>query len=164
MTKILLVATLFLISTFTIANVDTILNKTWFSESGIAGHQYVFFQAESGKFKAIKQILGSGICLIKSEIYDLEIKEDSLILDNGRDLISGASTTTPNLVFDRKKIEIREGEFQMRPLGEVPVIFNWATDEFCDEIDFNGLLKINIQSNEIYSSESIRELRIKRRR
>lgn len=122
MTKLLLIATLFLTATLSIANVDTILNKTWFSESGFAGHQYVFFQTESGKFKAIKQIHGSGVCVIKSEIYDLEIKEDSLILENGRDLISGARTTTPKLVFDESKFEIRAGEMQMRILSEDPVI------------------------------------------
>ena len=162
MTRILLIVTLFLTSILSIAHDDHILNKTWFSENGFAGHQYVFYRIEGGDIKVIKQIHGSGVCIIKSEIYDVELKGDSLILSNGLDLNSGEISSTPNLFFDNNKIEIKENEQRLILLSPEPLIYNWATTEICDQVDFIGLIRIELPKNEVYKTEAIKNLRIER--
>lgn len=141
---------------------DSIVNKTWFIDNGFAGCQYFFYRLEGGNMKAIKQICGSGVCVIRSEIYDVEIKGDSLLLMDGLDLNSGEITRTPNLFFDNEKREIRENEMELQLRSPEPLIYNWATAEVCDLVDFEGLLKIEILKNEVYKTEAIKELRIEK--
>jgi len=142
------------------ANMDSLLNKTWFVKSGFAGHTYIFYKVETGDMKAIKQIYGSGICSTASEIYDITIKGDSLILSNGLNLVFGEISKTKNLYFSGDKSELRENDERFKLLSPKPIIYNWATKEFCDQVDFSKLLNIKIRKNEIYELAKIKELRI----
>jgi hypothetical protein len=146
------------------ANVDSLTNKTWFNKSGFTGHSYVFYQLKGGDMKAIKQIHGSGVCAIASEIYDIEIKGDSLILFNGLNLNSGEISTTNNLFFDNETSELKENNEPLILFSPKPLIYNWATSEICDQVDFNRLLNIDIKKNEVYDFDKIQELRIERKK
>ena len=141
MKSVLLSISIHLATILSFANVDSIFNKTWQFEDGLGNIHYVFFAAESGILKAIKQINGSGICEVKSEIYDLEIIDDLLILKNGIDLKTGEKTNNENFVIRNEKIENKDGNMQMTLFSNDVFIYNWATDEVCDLIEFNELLK-----------------------
>lgn len=140
---------------------DGIFNKTWFSSAEFAGVQYVFYKLENGGAKVIKQVLGSGVCSIKSEIFDLEIKSDTLKLFNGLDLKSGEPTLSENLLYSSTKNELYDEKGQLRVRSKIVEIFNWATNEMCDMVDFERLKKLRLSENEIYDLKIIKELRIK---
>ena len=62
---------------------EKISNKTWFDESSsFAGVTIVFTKSETGQKKAIRQINGSGIPVLFTEIYDIEIRQDTIYLIN----------------------------------------------------------------------------------
>ena len=61
---------------------EKIENKTWFDETGFAGESIVFMKSDSGQIKAIRQINGSGVPVVFTEIYDVEIRTDTIYLLN----------------------------------------------------------------------------------
>lgn len=63
--------------------------KTWFSSNSWAGEQIVFYETSNGLEKAIWQFHGSGVNVTTSIIYDVEIQNDTIYLNNGLDLIDG---------------------------------------------------------------------------
>ena len=131
-------------------------------DNDFAGEHFVFFTTVNGKKKAIKQNLGSGVCVIKSEIYDIEIMGDSLFLINGLDLKSAKPTSTLNLLLSQdKSLMIEEGK-PLTLFSKTPIVYNWATTEVCDEVNFKQMLKIEIQENEIYKTEVIEDLRLEK--
>lgn len=67
---------------------DAINEKTWISDKDFPTSQYVFYETSNGLKKAIFQINGSGRCAILSLIYDIELKEDTIILKNEMNLDS----------------------------------------------------------------------------
>ena len=163
MNRILLALLLLSTSTQAMSNLDSLMNKTWFIEDSFAGHQYVFFKTENGKMKSIKQVFGSGVCVIKSEIYDIQLKADTVYFINGLDLNTKERANTPRLPVEDKN-RSKEMKKQFNAVYREPLIFNWATQEICDGVDFRGLLKISLEENEVYDLDQIRSLRVERKK
>jgi hypothetical protein len=62
---------------------DEIKTKTWFEHSGFAGVTVVFLKDNNGELKALRQINGSGIPVIATNIFDIEIRQDTIhLFDN----------------------------------------------------------------------------------
>jgi hypothetical protein len=61
---------------------EKITNKSWFENDGFAGTTIVFYKTGNDLLKAIRQINGSGVPVISSGIYDVEIVNDTVFLIN----------------------------------------------------------------------------------
>lgn len=142
------------------SNLDSLLNKTWQFQNKFAGHQYVFFESENGIMKTIKQINGSGVCVVKSEIYDIQLIGDSMSLTNGLDLNSKEGLKNLNLYFNQEKNTLTENGELLKQIHSEAIIYNWATAEICDKVDYNKLLKINTTKNGIYDLKLIKTITI----
>jgi len=75
----------FVLATLTSSNIapktwDYITEKTWFSRNGFAGEQIVFYESVNGVKRAIRQIHGSGVYVVATEIYDVEVIQDTILL------------------------------------------------------------------------------------
>lgn len=57
-----------------------IAEKTWFSRNGFAGEQIVFYESVNGVKRAIRQIHGSGVYIVATEIYDVEVIQDTILM------------------------------------------------------------------------------------
>jgi len=65
---------------------EKIENHTWFESDGFTGVNITFYKTANGLLKVIRQKNGSGIPVVGSEIYDVEIKHDTIYLMNGLNL------------------------------------------------------------------------------
>lgn len=84
MKKLILLVSLVVV-TLTSSNItpktwNYITGRTWFSRNGFAGEQIVFFESVNGLKRAIRQIHGSGVYIVATEIYDVEVIQDTILL------------------------------------------------------------------------------------
>lgn len=132
-------------------------NKTWFENSGFAGTSIVFYRTTDGLFKAIRQINGSGVPVIGSEIYDVEIRKDTICLLNGLNLKTSEKIGNYYYNFENKTGFIYKNEVQLKILSLEPILFTWTEKrkDFKTQIDVNLLRKISIGKNEIYKESDL---------
>ena len=132
-------------------------NKTWFENSGFAGTSIVFYRTTDGLFKAIRQINGSGVPVIGSEIYDVEIRKDTIYLLNGLNLKTSEKIGNYYYNFENKTGFIYKNEVQLKILSLEPILFTWTEKriDFKTQIDVNLLRKISIGKNEIYKESDL---------
>jgi len=64
---------------------ELVKEKTW-STKDFPTEQIVFYETVNGLKKAIYQLNGSGVCAIRSVIYDIELKGDSIYLKDALNL------------------------------------------------------------------------------
>lgn len=136
---------------------EKVYNRTWFENSGFAGTFIVFYKTTNGLLKAIKQINGSGVPIISSEIYDVEIQEDTIYLLNGINLKTAEKVGNYYYNFDKKTGLIHKNEEHVKILSNEPILFTW-TDKRKDvktQIDVKRLSDILIKVNEIYKEENL---------
>lgn len=136
-------------------NNGAIINKTWFSSSGFAGYQLVFFNTDSNHLKAIKQVHGSGVCDVLSEIYDVDMVGDTVYLKNGLNLMSGQACMGYRLIHHNEiQLKLDDNNI-LKVISDDPQIYNWVTNDICDIIDLPALSRVKIGTNEIYKQELI---------
>ena len=155
-TNILIIALLSILTLNSFAQ-DTIFekinNKTWFENNGFAGATIVFYKTSDGLLKAIRQLNGSGVPVVSSGIYDVEIKNDTLFLFNGLNLKTSEKLGNYTYNFDNVTGQIK----QLRKMRDNPVLFTW-TDKRKDvktQIDVRLLSEILIEKNEIYKESDL---------
>ena len=135
---------------------EKIDNKTWFENNGFAGTSIVFYRTIDGLFKAIRQINGSGVPVIYSEIYDVEIRKDTIYLLNGLNLKTAKKNENYYYKFDNNTRCIYKNEVRLKILSIKPILFTW--DERKDvrtQIDVKLLRKVSIGKNEIYTESDL---------
>ena len=132
---------------------DLVQSKRWFCR-----YKHCFFNTEKGINKTIKQIEGSGVAYVNSEIYDVETRGDTIFLLNGfnlnrskitekvKDLFYTFDRTSGYILYNGKPIEIKNKE---------PHLFSWYNNQ---PLDFKLLTKISIGQNEIYSPKEIESI------
>jgi len=150
-TRILIIALLSILTLTSFAQ-DTIFekinDKTWFEDNGFAGTTIVFYKTSNGLLKAIRQINGSGVPVVSSGIYDIEIKNDTVFLLNGLNLRTSEKLGNYTYNYDNVTRQIK----QLRKMLDNPILFTW-TDKRKDvktQIDVRLLSEILIEKNEIY--------------
>ena len=155
-TRILIIALLSFL-TFKALAQDTIFekinNKTWFEEIGFAGTTIVFYKTSNGLIKAIRQINGSGVPVVSSGIYDVEIKNDTVFLLNGLNLKTSEKLRNYTYNFDDVTGQI----MQLKRIADISILFTW-TDKRKDlktRIDVRLLSEILIEKNEIYKETDL---------
>jgi hypothetical protein len=132
---------------------EKINNKTWFEEIGFAGTTIVFYETSNGLLKAIRQNNGSGVPVISSGIYDVEIVNDTIFLLNGLNLKTSEKLRNYTYTFDN----VTEQIIQLERMSDFPVLFTW-TDKRKDlktQIDVRLLSEILIEKNEIYKERDL---------
>lgn len=156
-----LIIVFFSIVTFNLNAQDVIFekidNKTWF-ENGFAGINIVFYRTTNELFKAIRQINGSGVPgVILSEIYDVEIRSDTIYLMNGLNLKTAEKVGNYFYKLDKKTGFIYKNEIQLKSLFDKPILFTWTEKrkDFTTQINFSLLSKISINKNEIYKETDL---------
>ena len=161
MKKILLVISLFSILTLTLKAQGIVLEKiegkTWLENDGFAGTNIVFYKTANGLLKAIRQINGSGVPVVSSGIYDIEIKQDTIYLYNGLNLKTseklGDYIYTYNAELDRIS---RSGE-SLNLLAEESILYAWIDKRINvhTQIDVKLLTEIFIEKNKIYEDNDL---------
>lgn len=156
-----LIIALFCFATFNLKAQEEIFtkieNKTWFENSGFSGTSIIFYKTSNGLLKAIRQINGSGIPVISSEIYDVEIRRDSILLLNGLNLKSSQKVGNYYYLFNSKTGYLFKNDTQLKILSTKSVLYTWTDKRknFLTKIDIELLKKTSININEIYKEDEL---------
>ena len=136
---------------------EKIENKTWFENSGFAGTTVVFYKTTNGLLKAIRQINGSGVPVVSSEIYDIEIRKDTIYLFNGLNLKTAEKIGNYYYNFDNTTGFIYKNGVQLEILSVEPVLFIWfkRREYLTTQINVKLLSQISISKNEIYKENDL---------
>ena len=136
---------------------EKIDNRTWFENSGFAGTSIVFYRTTNGLFKAIRQINGSGVPVIGSEIYDVETRNDTIYLLNGLNLETAEKLGNYYFCFDNKTGLILKNGKHLKILDDKPILFTWTDKrkDFKTQIDVRLLTEIVIEEKEIYKEADL---------
>ena len=136
---------------------EKIENKTWFENSGFAGTTVVFYKTTNGLLKAIRQINGSGVPVVRSEIYDIEIRKDTIYLFNGLNLKTAEKIGNYYYNFDNKTGFIYKNGVQLEILSVEPVLFIWIKrrEYLTTQINVKLLSQISISKNEVYKENDL---------
>ncbi len=156
-----IITTFFLLSfqIFTVFGSDIfekVSNKTWFDETGFAGISVVFMKSESGQIKAIRQINGSGVPVIATEIYDVEIRQDTIYLINSHNGQAKENSKDIFYTYNDRQGLLSNGK-QLRILSEEPIIYVWTNKrKIIDRrVNVNKLTKISFEKNEVYIKNEV---------
>lgn len=131
-------------------------NKTWFESNNHAGTSIVFYET-NGLIKAIRQNHGSGVPVVRSVIYDVEIRQETVFLFNGLNLKTSEKLEDLNYNFDnRSGLLLNKGK-PLEIFHEVPWLFAWTDKRknLMTQIDVKLLSEILIGKNEIYKDEDL---------
>ena len=157
-TSIILFLSILTLTTYAGDNIiERIENKTWFESTGFGGTTIVFYNTTNGLIKAIRQTNGSGVPVVSSGIYDVEIRKDTVFLFNGLNLKTSEKLDDFNYNYDSKTRLLLNNGNQLKILHEEPILYAW-TDKRKNvktQIDVKLLTEILIEKNEIYKDEDL---------
>ena len=136
---------------------EKINNKTWFETNGFAGTTIVFYQTTNGLIKSIRQLNGSGVPVVSSGIYDVEIIKDTVYLFNGLNLKTSQKLNDIYYKYDIKTGLLTNKLEPLKITHEEPILFAWSDKKksVLTQIDLKLLTKILIVKNEIYKDEDL---------
>ncbi len=136
---------------------EKIENHTWFESDGFTGVNITFYKTANGLLKVIRQKNGSGIPVVGSEIYDVEIKHDTIYLMNGLNLKTSEKLGSYNYNFDNKTKQIFRNREHLKIIFKEPILFAWTDKrkDFKTQIDIRLLSKVLIEKNEIYKEADL---------
>jgi len=136
---------------------EKIENKTWLDDNGSTGITIVFYKTHNGLLKSIRQINGSGVPVVTSAIYDIEIRNDTIYLLDGMNLKTSERIGELDYKFDFKTGLIIKKGGQLKIISEEPILFAWTDKRrnVLAQIDLKLLTEILIKKNEIYKDEDL---------
>lgn len=131
-------------------------NKTWFDETGFAGESIVFIKSDSGQIVAIRQINGSGIPVLFTEIHNVEIRNDTIYL---LDRPNNKAIEKPKPIF--YKYNYQQGVLSNSMGKQLQILFKEPIIYVCTEsrnildtqVNVNTLTKISFEKNEVYIND-----------
>ncbi len=135
---------------------EKISNKTWFDETGFAGVSIVLMKTESGQIKAIRQTNGSGVPVLFTEIYNVEIRQDTIYLLNS---INGQTKVNLKNIFyiytDQQGLS-SNGK-QLKILFDEPIIYvRTEKRKIIDtKVNVNKLTKVSFEKNEVFINDEV---------
>lgn len=141
--------------------IEKIENKTWFDKTGFAGESIVFMESDSGQIKAIRQINGSGVPVVFTEIYDVEIRMDTIfLLDTPNEKTSEKQNNIFYTYNDQQGL-LSNGK-QLRILFEEPIIYVCTEKRKITDtrVNVNALTKISFEKNEVYIKNEVYKINI----
>jgi hypothetical protein len=136
---------------------EKMYNRTWFESNGFAGTTIIFYKTTNGLIKSIRQLNGSGVPVVSSDIYDVKIMKDTVYLFNGLNLKTSKKSNDFYYQFDYKTGLLTNNLSPLKIINEEPVLFAWTDKKknVMTQIDLKLLAKILIQKNEIYKDEDL---------
>ena len=140
---------------------ELVKEKTW-STKDFPTKQIVFYETVNGLKKAIYQPNGSGRCAVRSFIYDIELKGDSIYLKDAMDLEPNMQSKKreselllPLMVYLKNEMLISE-KLEFAKISDMPLICNWfETYSRNNIIPIEKLEAIPIQEKMIYDKHSV---------
>lgn len=136
---------------------EKIENKTWFESNGFAGTTIVFYKTTNGLIKSIRQLNGSGVPVVSSGIFDVEIRQDTVHLFNGLNLKTSENLENINYIFDNKTVQLLNNGKPLKVIQKEPILYAWTDrrKNFNTQIEMKFLTEIKIGKNEIYKDEDL---------
>lgn len=89
---------------------EKIENDIWFDDNAYAGQSILFFKTDKGETKAIRQIHGSGEPILRTEIQDVIIRNDSIFLLEGKSILSNTKIDKIIFTYDKENGLKRNGK------------------------------------------------------
>ena len=135
---------------------EKISNKTWFDETGFAGISIVFMKTESGQIKAIRQTNGSGVPVLFTEIYNVEIRQDTIYLLNSINGQTKENTKNNFYIYTDQQGLLSNGK-QLRILFDEPIIYVWTEKRkiIDTKVNVNKLTKVSFEKNEVFINDEV---------
>jgi hypothetical protein len=135
---------------------EKIKNRTWFDQTGFAGESIVFIKSDSGQIIAIRQINGSGVPVLFTQIHDVEIRNDTIyLLNRPNDRINEKSKNI-YYTYNEPQGLLNNGK-QLRILFKEPIIYVWTEKRTIIDtpVNVNTLTKISFDKNEVYINDKV---------
>ena len=138
---------------------ELIKERTW-STKDFPTEQIVFYETVNGLKKAIYQLNGSGRCAVRSVIYDIELKGDTISLKYGMNLEPNAYSKKRgnkllSLVLHLQNKMLISENLKFVKISDTPLICNWLeTYSGNNIIPIEKLKAIPIQEKMIYDKHS----------
>lgn len=133
---------------------EKISNKTWFESNGFGGVTVVYLKTENGQIKALRQINGSGIPVVFTETYNVEIKQDTIFLKSSRE----TTVDKENIfyVYNESLGLLKKDTLLMKLFNE-PIIYV-STEKggtLNKQLNVRQLNKISVLRNELLANDSV---------
>lgn len=156
----------FVLATLTSANItpntwNCIAEKTWFSSNGFAGEQIVFYESVNGIKRAIRQTHGSGVYIVATENYDVEVIQDTILLtpcpDNRR-------TGRIKLIYNIKDsiLTTNNDSLTYKKLFDKPIIYNFQGNfQHGEKLPIENLKRVPIQKGANYENGIFKDIKTK---
>lgn len=140
---------------------EKIENKTWFDDTGFAGESIVFMKSDSVQIKAIRQVNGSGVPVVFTEIYNVEIRKDTIYLFNSPN--EQTKKKLKNIIYTYNDLQglLSNGK-PLRVLFEEPIIYvSTENRRIIDtRVNVNTLTKFSFEKNEVYINDELYKINI----
>lgn len=159
--KIVLIA--FLISTLHSFNqndnksdniLDKAINKTWFFQDEFAGSSITIYKTKNGLIRGIRQIHGSGVPVLATEFYDIEIISNKIRMHS---VTNAQVEKTLILSYENR---LKRGKFLGRQINENVEIWSWIKGRKMSRIDFEKLKSIEVSKGEFYHTIQIKNIEL----
>ena len=154
------------LGTLTLANItpntwSCIAEKTWFSSNGFAGEQIVFYESVNGVKRAIRQTYGSGVYIVATGNYDVEVIQDTIFLTPCPD---NHGTGHIKLIYKKKDfiLTTNSDSLTYKIISDKPIVYNFQGDFHRGErIPIEILKSIPIQKGVTYENEIFKNIKTK---
>lgn len=138
-----------------------IAEKTWFSSSGFAGEQLIFYESVNGIKRAIRQIHGSGVYIVATEVYDVEVIQDTILVtlcpDNHR-------IRHIKLIYNETNFNLTDNSdsFTYKISSDKPIVYNFQGDFYRGEtIPIEILKSVPIQKGVTFENGIFENIKTK---
>jgi hypothetical protein len=135
---------------------EKLKNKTWFDKTGFAGESIVFIKSDSGQIEAIRQINGSGVPVLLTEIHIVEIHYDTIYLVNRLNEQTKEKSKTIFYTYNyQQELLSNSNGKKLRILFEEPIIYVLTENRniIDTRVNVNTLTKISFEQNEVYIND-----------
>lgn len=119
------------------------------------------YESQNHIWKAIRQIHGSGVPVIVTEIYDVKIIKGNILLTNGIDISSRDKLKEKVYKYDLEMNQLTNNEYAGKDLGQNVELYSWAGKDILTKLDFSKLKSISIGMNETYELLEIKNIQLK---
>lgn len=134
--------------------VEKVASGTWFEETDFAGANVVFAKMDNKRLIAFRQINGSGLPVIETEVFTVEIQKDTIfILTPLKDQkatkskkITYTYSHTQGLTRNKKPLKLLSDKPQIR-------LFTPENKLVGESVDVNKITRYDIENNLVYVGE-----------
>lgn len=135
-------------------NFENVLTKTWHEETGFDGITVVFVKTDSGQLKVFRQNNGSGLPVVSTEVFDVEVKQDTIFLLTPKqketyfEKIIYTYNDNQGLLRDGKPLKIIQNE---------PIIYLFTEDNklIGEPLNTNKITRYEFNKNKVLVNEKI---------